>query len=595
MKARGPLVKVFVGVLPAALLLAAASCGSKPTERLADIDAVPAWFEDVTSRSGIQWTYRNGEEAEHLALLEEPGGGIALIDYDGDGLLDVFVPGGGHYAGKDKKTILGHPSKMYRNLGGGKFEDVTQKVGLDKLAGGKAWFYSHGGAVGDYDRDGWPDLLVTGWRQVALFKNVPVDPNDAKKGRRFQDVTAEAGLDIGITWATSAAFADLDGDGWQDLYICQYTDWSWETHHACTYDGKTLDSCPPKDFNGIKHKVYRNNRDGTFSDQSDSAGLQPGGPDSSKGLGVIVVDVNGDGRPDVYVANDTVPKFLYLNESRLGQIRFREVGTSSGSARDDHGQPNGSMGLGVGDYNRSGKPSLWVTNYETELHALYRNESKPGHVFFSFATQPAGIAALGRTHVGWGTALVDFDLDGWEDIFIANGHVIRFPTNPGVTRLQKPVLLRNVDGKFEIVNERIGPYGKAPHLGRGVGFGDLDNDGRVDLVISHVNEPVAVLRNVAGKGHHWLGVRLVGKDNACTVGAKLEMKVGDATLTRFDFSGGSYASTSDPRHMFGLGNETRTGTLTVTWRDGTRQQFTGLAADHYHRIVQGKDRAEVVK
>jgi hypothetical protein len=607
MKAPRLLVPTLAGALPALLvgvtLLAVAACplGTPPArarDRAEPEPPTPAWFEDVTAASGVKWTCRNGEDTapDNLTILESLGGGIALLDHDGDGLLDVFIPGGGTFQCKGKKDIVGNACKLYRNRGNGKFVDVTARAGLDRLAGGKPWFYSHAGAVGDYNRDGWPDLLVTGWRQVALFKNVPVDPRDPKKGRQFVDVTARSGLDKDILWATSAAWADLDGDGWSDLYVCQYVDWSWKKHPACTYDGKTPDICPPKQFKGLKHKVFRNNRDGTFTDQSESAGLAKGGPDASKGLGVIIVDVNGDRKPDVYVANDTVDNFLYINESRPGQIRFKEVGLASGTARDDRGQSTGSMGLGAGDYDRSGKPSLWVSTFENEGPSLYKNECRPGRLYFNFHTREAGIETAGKTTVGWGTSFVDFDRDGREDLFVANGHVLRFPTGKGVTRKQKPVLLRNIGrGKFKAISGQVGSYGQTDHLARGVGFGDLDNDGRVDMVISHLNEPVAVLRNVAGPGRHWLGVHLVGKGHACTVGARLQLKLGGETLTRFEMSGGSYASSNDPRHVFGLGTETKVGTLTITWPDGKQQVFKGLAIDRYHRITQGNDRAEVLK
>ncbi len=551
-----------------------------------------ALFEDVTAASGVNFTYRNGEDtANHLSILESLGGGAGLMDFDGDGLLDVFISGGGGFAGQDKRQIVGSPCKLYRNLGNGKFTDVTAAAGLDKLANGKPWFYTHGVAIGDYDRDGWPDLLVTGWRSVALFHNVPQNPKDATKGRRFQDVTAQAGLGTGIDWATSAAFADLDGDGYPDLYVCQYVDWSWQKHPSCSYDGKTPDVCPPKNFDGLPHKLYRNTGQGAFLDVSQEAGLRPGGPTDSKGLGVLIVDVDGDGKPDVYVANDTVDNFLYLNKSKPGQIRLEEQGLVTGVARDDRGTPNGSMGLDAGDPERTGKPALWVTNYENELHALYRNECAPGRPFFHYCTAAVGIAAIGQNYVGWGTAFLDADLDGWEDLFVSNGHAIRFPTGKRASRRQYPVLLLNKGGKFREARRQLGDYARTPRLGRGLAAGDLDNDGRIDLVLNHMNEPTALLRGVGGKGHGWLGVQLAGKDNACVVGARAVLEVDGQRLTRFVKGGGSYASSGDRRLVFGLG-KAKPGRLTVTWPDRSEQRFDGLSADCYYRIVQGVDQPQ---
>ncbi len=552
----------------------------------------PALFDDITKASGIDFTYRNGEDtADHFAILESLGGGVALIDYDGDGLLDVFLTGGGGYAGEGGKDIVGRPCRLYRNLGGGKFKDVTAEAGLDKLAGGAPWFYTHGAAVADYDRDGWPDLLVTGWKHVALFRNVPVDPADPKKGRRFEDVTAQAGLGEGVEWATSAAFADLDGDGYPDLYVCQYVNWSFDNNPVCHYDSDTRDVCPPRQFDGLAHKLYRNTGRGTFVDVSQEAGLKPGGPTQSKGLGVLIVDVDGDGKPDIYVTNDTVDKFLYLNRSTPGHLRFEDHGLSSGAARDEQGTANGSMGVDAGDPDHSGKPSLWVTNYENELHALYRNDSQPGHPVFRFRSTATGIAAIGKGYVGWGTAFIDVDLDGWEDLFAVNGHAIRYPGGQAARRPQVPVLLLNEGGKFRVASKRIGEYAAAPHVARGVGFGDLDNDGRIDAVISHLNEPVSVLRGVGGAGHHWLGVELVGKDHACLVGAKAVFTINGQRQTRFAKGGGSYLSGGDRRLVFGLGRETG-GRLTVTWPDGGEQSFDGLAVDRYYRIVQGRPEPE---
>jgi hypothetical protein len=581
--------------LAAAVLLALAGCrGSEaapatefPEAPSQDEPAGPPLFQDITAASGVDFTYRNGEDtADHLAILESLGGGAGLIDYDGDGLLDLFLPGGGGFAGPDKKTIVGRPCKLFRNLGRGRFADVTAAAGLDTLAGGRPWFYTHAVAVADYDRDGWPDLLVTGWGAVALFHNVPVDPADPAKGRRFEDVTASAGLDRGITWATSAAFGDLDGDGYPDLYVCQYVNWSWQNNPPCHYDGKTPDVCAPKNFAGLPHKLYRNDGKGHFRDVSREAGLAPGGPDASKGLGVLFVDVDGDGKPDIYVANDTVDKFLYLNRSEPGRLRFEEVGLLSGAARDDRGAANGSMGLDAGDPDRLGKPALWVSNYENELPALYRNESRPGRPFFHYRTTAAGIGAIGQAYVGWGTGFLDVDLDGWEDLFVANGHAIRYPVGKESRRKQLPVLLHNRGGRFRAISARLGDYGRTPHLARGVALGDLDNDGRTDLVISHVNEPVTILRGVGGEGRHWLGVHLVGKDHADVVGAKAVLEAGGQRLTRFAKGGGSYASSGDRRLVFGLDQETA-ARLTVTWPDGSTAHFTDLAVDRYHRIRQG--------
>ncbi len=552
----------------------------------------PPVFEEITATSGVNFTYRNGEDtANHLSILESLGGGAGVFDYDGDGLLDIFLPGGGGFAGADKKDIVGFPSKLYRNLGMGKFEDVTARVGLDKLAGGKPWFYTHAMAVGDYDRDGWPDLLVTGWGAVALFHNVPVDPKDPSKGRRFEDVTAKAGLGTGITWATSAAFADLDGDGYPDLYICQYVDWSWKKHPSCSYDGKTPDVCPPRHFDGLPHKLYHNTGKGQFVDVSKEAGLSQGGPNESKGLGCLIVDIDGDGKPDIYVANDTVDNFLYINKSKPGKLLFEEHGLLSGAGRDERGSPNGSMGVDAGDPDHAGKPSLWVTNYENELHSLYRNDCKPGRPSFQHRTSASGIAAIGQRYVGWGTAFLDVDLDGWEDLFISNGHAIRYPTGKESSRKQQPVLLRNDAGKFRIASKDIGEYYKTAHLGRGVAFGDLDNDGRIDLVLAPTNEPVAILRGIGGKDNHWLGVQLLGKDHACVIGAKVVFETKGLRQTRFAKGGGSYASAKDPRLQFGLGKE-KTGRLIVTWRDGSEQIFEGVEADRYYRITQGQPKLE---
>ncbi|MCI0462254.1 MAG: CRTAC1 family protein, partial [Gemmataceae bacterium] len=543
--------------------------------------SAPTFFRNVTPGSGVDFTYRNGEEAGHYAILESLGGGIGLIDYNGDGLLDLFITGGGYFSGPDKKAIKGHPNKMYQNLGHWKFQDVTAAVGLEPLR-----FYTHGAAVGDYNNDGWPDLLVTGWGRLALFRNEP----DNQAGRRFVEVTQQAGLTDDL-WSTSAAWGDLDGDGFADLYVCHYVNWSWDNHPKCTgYSSpEDVDVCPPKRFDALPHTLYHNNRDGTFTAVSQAAGLRSDRPDKDygRGLGVLLVDVNGDRKPDIYVANDTSDNFLYLNHSTPGKLRFEEVGLKSGVARDDLGGPNGSMGVDAADYDGSGLPSLWVTNYENEMHALYRSE---GNGVFLFNTTASGIAAMGRSYVGFGTGFVDVDNDGWEDLVIANGHVIHHA--PGGLK-QPPVLLRNQGrGRFRVITPQGGAYFQERHVGRGLALGDLDNDGWPDLVISHSNEPVVLLGNEAPRAakvrHHWLGVELVGRERRDVVGAKLTVEAGGRRLTRFTKGGGSYLSSSDRRLLFGLGTATRIDRLTVTWSWGQEQSWDGdqLASDRYHRLVE---------
>jgi hypothetical protein len=294
------------------------------------------------------------------------------------------------------------------------------------------------------------------------------------------------------------------------------------------------------------------------------------------------VDVNDDRKPDIYAANDTTDNFLYLNRSESGQLRFDEVGMSSGVAVSESGVADGSMGVAAADYDGSGRPSLWVTNYENEMHGLYRNVGK--HVFL-FSTKVSGIAAIGRIYVGFGTAFLDVNIDGREDLVVTNGHVIRH--SPRLR--QKPVLLRNEGaGRFQEMTPQGGPYFREGHIGRGLAAGDLDNDGRPDLVISHLNAPVVLLRHDAPSEHHWLGVELIGRDNRDVVGAKLVLEAGGQRQTRFAQGGGSYLSSGDRRHLFGLGTATKVDRLTVVWPSGRTQQWDSsrLSADQFHRLVE---------
>lgn len=540
----------------------------------------PPYFDDVTAGSGLNFTYRNGNESGQLTLLESLGGGVGLIDYDRDGLLDVFLTGGGYFDGPNKTQIQGHPCKLYRNRGNWKFEDVTAAVGLTG-----PWWYTHGVAVADYDNDGWPDLLVTGWGRVGLFHNEP----GTNAGRRFVERTAEAGLTDSL-WSTSAAWGDLNGDGYADLYVTHYVDWSFQNHPRCPgyLADRPVDICSPKNFKGLPDVLYLNNGNGTFRDASREVGLLPDG----KGLGVLIADLDEDGKPDIYVANDTTANFLYLNRGG----RFEEAGLSRGVALGGRGEPQGSMGVDAADYDASGRFSLFVTNFYLETHALYHNR---GNGQFQHFSEAAGIGAIGTSFVGFGTGFVDIDRDGFEDLFIANGHISEHPAPPSEYR-QRPVLLRNLGRgatgtvRFQDESARGGPYFGVKRVGRGVAFGDLDNDGRTDIVVSHTNEPVSLLRNACDNGHHWLGVTLVGKPNPDAVGAVLTLETGGEKLVRQVKGGRSYLSAHDLRILFGLGTKQSVQRLSVRWPSGKTQTWEHLGTNRYWKLIEGEPTATEV-
>lgn len=576
---RGPLVAVVVLALVAGAVgwfLLKSNPPSGPAPAPTDeLPTGPDWFVDVTARTGIASTYRNGEDAKLATILESLGGGVAAFDFDGDGRLDLAFTGGGSL---DGKMIRGRPGKLYRNLGDWKFEDVTERTGF----GAATDFYTHGFAVADYDRDGFPDLLVTGWNRLALLRNVP----GRDGGRGFVDVSASAKLPSD-RWPTAAAWADFDGDGFPDLYVCHYLDWTFSNDPHCPGTGER-DVCAPQRFQPLQHRIYRNIGNGTFEDRTASVPLRPDG----KGLGALITDLNADGRPDVYVANDASDNFLYLNR---GGFRFEEVGKLAGVATDDNGLYNGSMGVDAADYDGTGRPSVVVTNFQGEIHALYRNLDGKR---FQHASQSAGLGRIGRSFVGFGVSFADFDRDGWEDLAIANGHVLLRPT--GSTHRQRSLLLRNEEHEgrrqFREVPGLGGEYFRLLRPGRGLAIADLDDDGWPDLVVVHQNEPAAVLRNIAGdshaKGRHWLRLKLVGKDRRDLVGTTVSLEVNGRTLTRFVKGGGSYLSTSDPRVDFGLGDATAVGKLSVKWSHGGQRTLQGLAVDQEHTIREVEPNAK---
>ncbi len=538
-------------------------------------------FEDCTPSSGVDFSYHNGEESNHYTILESLGGGVALVDFDGDGLLDIFLIGGGTFHGANPPTITGSSNRLYKNLGNWKFRDVTTECGLDKPL-----FYSHGVAVGDYDCDGWPDLLVTGYRGITLYANRSADPAQPNSPKRvFVDVTKAAGLPEHLPWNTSAAFGDLDGDGFPELFICQYLDWSFDKHRTCPHHTVPVDVCTPHAFNALRPYLFRNTGKGGFEDIGDRQPLRADG----KGLGVVITDLDGDGRPDIYVANDAGDNHLYLN--RPGFI-LEECGLSRGVAVDETGHPNGSMGIAVADWDRSSFPSVLVTNFQNEWHALYQNV---GRGRFLYQSHPSGLAKLGQKDVGFGTAFADFDNDGWSDLVISNGHVLRHPV--GSTLEQLPVLMRNtMNGNRRILTNvaaEAGPYFRTPHQGRGLAVGDLDNDGRLDVVVTHQNAKTVLLRNTGtAVASHWVNFRLKGRAHRSITGAKVTIHYRDQVQTQFVTAGG-YLSGGDARVHFGLGADASIDRVTVDWPHGPSQTWTGpFKADRFSLIQEGNTSVE---
>ena len=531
--------------------------------------AIPQ-LEDVSAKAGI--TFKHTSDPAKKYIVESMSGGVILLDYDRDGWLDIYFTN----APSVEMALKGQKSRgaLYRNNHDGTFADVTDKAGIATPC------FAMGGAVGDYDNDGWPDMYVTCFGGNVLYHN--------NGDGTFTDVTAKAKVADG-RWSTGASFGDYDGDGFVDLMVTNYVDFRLDDLPGfgkapnCKYRGIDV-QCGPRGLKGAGDALFHNNGDGTFNEVSKEAGVDD--PDGYYGLGVLWADFNNTGRPDIYVANDSTPKFLYKNQ---GQGKFKDIGIESGTAVSEDGSEQASMGIAIGDYNHTGRPSLYVTNFSDENDLLYRND---GNWNFSEVSFPSGAALPSLPFVKWGTAFADIDNDGWLDLITANGHVYpQVDTLPSGAGYREPKLLQmnQKDGTFCDASDQAGPALKEKRVSRGVAVGDLFNDGNMDVVISDLDGAPMILKNHGIPNRHWVSLELAGsKSNRLALNARVRIVAGGVTQTDEIHSGGSYLSQNDLRVHFGLGSATKIDRLEVYWPSGGTDVVKDLAADQFYWILEGK-------
>jgi enediyne biosynthesis protein E4 len=539
---------------------------------LAQPPAALPQFRDITAASGVR--FKN--EASHTPekyLLESMTGGVALLDYDGDGWLDLFFVNGAllkNPMGPDDKPDKSDPkywNRLYRNNRDGAFTDVTEKAGV------RGHSYGMGAAVGDYDNDGRPDLYVTNFGRNILYHN--------NGDGTFTDVTEKAGV-AGGGWSVSACFVDFDRDGRLDLIVTRYLDWDFSRNPYCGERKAGYRAyCHPDQFKAVTHLVYRNNGDGTFTDVSAKSGVAaaPG-----KGLGIAINDFDRDGWPDLFIANDSFPQQLFRNK-RDGT--FEEIGLIQGVAYDDDGHAFAGMGADFQDYDNDGWPDVFVNALANQRYGLFRNVSGA----FEYVSGPSQVAALTQQHSGWGAKFADFDNDGWKDLFVGQGHVMDNIelTQPSLKYLEPPLLLRNTgNGKFVDISARSGDIFRTPLAARGAAFGDLNNDGFLDVAINCNDRPAVILRNEGGNGNHWLMLDLVGTaSNRDGIGAKIRV-VSESGLVQHAMvsRAGSYLSSNDKRAHFGLGSAKRAALVEIAWPSGTLQKLKDVAADRIVKVEE---------
>jgi hypothetical protein len=514
-------------------------------------------FRDVTQRAGIRFVHNNGAFGKKF-LPETLGPGVAFIDYDKDGWPDIFLVNGMDWPGHTSKHST---PKLYHNNHDGTFADVTRQAGLDAVA-----MFGMGVTVGDFDNDGYDDLFVSAYGQSHLFHN--------NGNGTFTDVTQKSGLGGVEEFSTGAAWVDYDKDGRLDLVVANYVQWSPETDLYCTLDGKSKSYCTPESYKGTAVRLWHNRGDGTFEDVTKKAGL---GDPTSKTLGIAVLDYDGDGWPDLLLSNDTQPNKLYRNN---GNGTFTEKAVLAGVAFSEDGVARAGMGVDTADYDRSGHPSLLITNFANQMLSLYHNE---GTGLFVDEAPQSEIGRASLLTLGFGCFFFDYDLDGWPDVFVANGHI-----DPDIQRVQAnvkyampPHLFRNLGkGKFEEVTKSVGAAFSMPRVARGAAYADIYNDGRLDVLMATNGGPAALFQNEAtgGASNRSLRVKLIGtKSNRDGIGAMVRVTAAGETQAQMMRSGSSYLSASELTLTFGLAQHDKAESVEITWPSGQVDHLANVA------------------
>ena len=551
---------------------------SRPITAGGFVDGAPVVFTDVTHAAGLDKFHHRSGDPEKRTILETPGSGVALLDYDNDGWLDIYLVNGSTFPALKGKEAPPRAMLLHNNHDG-TFTDVTDKAGVAN----ERWGF--GVAVADYDNDGWPDIYVTNFGKNRLYHN--------NHDGTFTDVAEKASVTLG-GWSTGATWGDYDHDGLLDLFVPGYAKFDPDnppiSGHGglppgfCQFRGVEV-MCGPRGLPGEHDHLFRNNGDGTFTDVSVMAGVSD--PKGYYGFASVFVDVDDDGWVDLAVANDSVPKYLYRNKH---DGTFEDISYLSGFALNDDGREQAAMGIAVGDYNHDGRVDFYITNFSDDYNTLYRND---GDASFSDVSSRAGVANLTIPFLGWGTGFLDYDNDGWLDLFVANGHVYPGVDNHdwGTTWAQRPLLLRNLNGtKFAEAPPATGSGLAVVKSARGAAFGDLFNDGHIDVVTNNMDSTPTLLRNVVENGNHWVTFKLVGsgKSPHDAIGAKIFLTAGGFRQRADVFSGGSYASSSDQRLHFGLGSAKKVDKVEIHWPDGTKQEISVPSVDRIYTVVEGK-------